>query len=137
MTDTHFAIWQERQGTMRALVEYVREWWVDAIGMGTLLLLLIVGVGNMIATCLMHQGIATLQAEIRLNDQNAARRAESVEQAIKESQVHIEAFMMQHSTPIQLGSLTAEEVAKLNVQLAMAIAANTGCKVNLTCDVEE
>ena len=119
---------------MKALRDWIDESKAD---IGAFVLLVTIGFLcgiNSAALCVLTRSMDTLQAEIRLNDQNAARRAEELQKAMADHQEQLEAMLMKHSTPIQLGSLSEEDVARLNIQLATAIAANQGCYVTINCE---
>jgi len=118
------------------------RYFFDLFGEATVfcsLLLVCIGVAicNGIFLWGLQAQLETITDEVRLNDKAAAARSEDLKQHLTRLQKQDHEFIMRHSTPIQLGSLDPDEVARLNVQLAMAIAANQGCIVSLHCDLLE
>lgn len=86
---------------------------------------------------LMGSRFTAITKQMDLSDQIAAERILDLEDRLMAYQQAMESRLLQHSVPIQLGSLTPDDVAKLNIQLATAIAANQGCYVTIECEAAE
>lgn len=122
---------------MKALQDWITADKVDGLALGMVLFAMLFSLVSCVLCACILLDLQEVNQMVYEADQASARRHDRLEGVLAKQQLEQQAFIMQHSAPIQLGTLNAEEVAKLNVQLAMAIAANTGCTVNLVCDLEQ